>query len=122
MIMAFSMKSGMCNAFAQWVGVVMCVLSLTACGPGKEEIVAGKVMERVADFRKKESLKCRMSLLQDAEAIADSLLLEEAKGLLADSLAALRPFRPVKPAPLPALDSSPIAPIFKTAPKSQKQY
>ena len=123
MTMSFPTNLGLLQPAFVWAGAAVwaCCLILAACGPSKEEIVAAKVAERMADFRKKESLKCRMSLLQDAENIADSLLLEEAKALLADSLASNRPFRPVKPAPLPALDSSPIAPIFKSAPKTQKQ-
>ena len=91
------------------------LLCPVACGPDKEQIVAAKIAERVSDFRKKESLKCRVALLRDAESIVDSLLLEEAKAALGDSLAALRPFKPAKPALIPAIDSLSIAPIFKAA-------
>jgi hypothetical protein len=91
------------------------LLCSVACGPGKEQIIAEKIAERVSDFRKKESLKCRTALLRDAESIVDSLLLEEARAGLGDSLAALRPFKPPKPALIPAIDSLSIAPIFKSA-------
>jgi hypothetical protein len=94
---------------------VVLLLCPTACGPDKEQIVAEKIAERVSDFRKKESMKCRAALLRDAESIVDSLLLEEARAALGDSLAALRPFKPPKPALIPAIDSLSIAPIFKTA-------
>lgn len=94
---------------------VLLLLSSVACGTDKEQIVAAKIAERVSDFRKKESLKCRVALLRDAESIVDSLLLEEAKAALGDSLAALRPFKPAKPALVPAIDSLSIAPIFKAA-------
>lgn len=91
------------------------LLCPVACGPDKEQIVAEKIAERVSDFRKKESMKCRAALLRDAESIVDSLLLEEARAALGDSLAALRPFKPPKPALIPAIDSLSIAPIFKAA-------
>jgi len=92
--------------------VLLCV---TACGPSKEQVVAEKIAERVRDFRRKEASKCREALLRDAENIADSLLLEEAKAALGDSLAALRPFKPPKPAPVPPIDSLSVAPIFQAA-------
>ena len=91
------------------------LLCAVACGPDKEQIVAAKIAERVTDFRKKESAKCRDALLRDAESIVDSLLLEEARAALGDSLAALRPFKPPKPAPVPPIDSLSVAPIFQAA-------
>lgn len=95
--------------------------TMIACGPSKEQIVAEKIAERVADFRKKESMKCRTALLRDAEGIVDSLLLEEARAALGDSLAALRPFKPPKPDPVPAIDSLPIVPIFQTASSTRRK-
>lgn len=94
---------------------LMALFCVTACGPNKEQIVAEKIAERVRDFRKKEASKCREALLRDAENIADSLLLEEAKAALGDSLAALRPFKPPKPAQVPPIDSLSVAPIFQAA-------
>jgi hypothetical protein len=91
------------------------LLCAAACGPSKEQVVAEKITERVKDFRKKEAAKCREALLRDAENIADSLLLEEAKAALGDSLAALRPFKPPKPVPVPPIDSLSVAPIFQAA-------
>jgi len=83
-----------------------------ACGADKEKIVTEKIAERVSAFRTKKSAECREALLYEAEHIVDSLLLEEAKAGLTDSLSALRPFKPLKPAPVPAIDSLPIAPLF----------
>lgn len=83
-----------------------------ACGADKEKIVTEKIAERVSAFRTKKSAECRATLLYEAEHIVDSLLLEEAKAGLSDSLASLRPFKPMQPAPVPAIDSFPIAPLF----------
>ncbi len=83
-----------------------------ACGADKEKIVTEKIAERVSAFRTKKSAECRETLLYEAEHIVDSLLLEEAKAGLSDSLSSLRPFKPLQPAPVPAIDSFPIAPLF----------
>lgn len=69
--------------------------------------------ERVAEFREKEILKCRESLLVEAGKTVDSLLLNEALSEVNDSLARLRPFKPVKPADIPPIDSASVKPIFK---------
>lgn len=109
------------NVSVSILSVSVMLLVTTACGPDKEQIIAEKIAERVKDFRKKESAKCREELLRDAENIADSLLLEEAKAALGDSLAALRPFRPPKPAAIPAIDSLSVAPIFETASSTRRK-
>ncbi|MCC6462404.1 MAG: hypothetical protein IT260_18195 [Saprospiraceae bacterium] len=83
-----------------------------ACGPSKEELVQNRVASLVAEFRKKESRKCHDMLLAEAGKIADSLLLHEALDEVTDSLARLRPFKPVKPASIPPIDSLQLKPIF----------
>ena len=83
-----------------------------ACGPSKEELVQTRVASLVADFRKKEARKCRDMLLTEAGKIADSLLLHEALDEVTDSLARLRPFKPVKPVAIPPIDSLQLKPIF----------
>jgi hypothetical protein len=102
-----------------WITVIL--LGATACGPDKEQIVAEKIAERVKDFRKKEAAKCREEILRDAENTADSLLLEEAKAALGDSLAALRPFRPPQPAAIPAIDSLSVVPIFEAGSSTSRK-
>lgn len=71
------------------------------------------VAQRVADFRKKETAKCRTELLVQAEHIVDSLLLHEALSDVQDSLKQLRPFKPVPPATIAPIDSLKIKPIFE---------
>ncbi|MCS7036255.1 MAG: hypothetical protein RMJ33_04960 [Saprospiraceae bacterium] len=103
------------NKFGRY-GVVA-ILALLAvvgagCGGDKERIVEEKVAERLAEFRKRETEKCRQALLAEAERLVDSLLLAEAMREVADSLRQLRPPKPVKPPLLPPWDSLPVRPIF----------
>ena len=87
-------------------------------GPDKEVIVNEKVSEKVNAFRDKKNMECRQKLLVEAEQIVDSLLLAEAKMELGDSLTRLRPAKPLKPAPLPPIDSLKVQPIFTPAPSA----
>lgn len=90
------------------------LFALNACGSDKEVIINQKVSERVNAFREKKKAECQFILLAEAEKIVDSLLLAEAMMELSDSLT-LRPAKPVKPAPLPPIDSLPVQPIFEPA-------
>ena len=91
------------------------------CGPDKENIINKKVTERVSEFRAKKNKECSDGLLADAEKIVDSLLLEEAKQQLNDSLMRTRPSRPVKPLDVPAIDSTAVAPIVRPASSTRRQ-
>lgn len=86
---------------------------LCSCSRKKERLVQETVAQRVAEFRKKETAKCRAALLADAEHIVDSLLLYEALSDVQDSLKQLRPFKPVPPAIIAPIDSLKIKPIFE---------
>lgn len=88
--------------------------TVAGCGSDKERIVAEKVAERVAEFRKRETEKCRQALLAEAEHLVDSLLLAEAMLEVSDSLRNRVPPRPIKPPLLPPWDSTPVRPIFDT--------
>lgn len=92
---------------------LVCCMLLVACNRDKEAIVQAKVAERVQVFRLKHLSDCRATLLRDAEKRVDSLLLAEAKGTLADSLARLKPFKPLQPPPLVPIDSLSVRPIFE---------
>lgn len=91
---------------------VFCFLT-AACGPDEQTVIHQKVDSRVAEFVKKKKEECRISLLEQAEKIVDSLLLAEAQLQLRDSLNRARPFKPVEPIPVPPIDSAEIKPIFK---------
>lgn len=113
MRMSFSTK------FLQRKALLLPILfALHACGPDKEVIVNEKVSEKVNAFRDKKNMECRQKLLVEAEQIVDSLLLAEAKMELGDSLTRLRPAKPLKPAPLPPIDSLKVQPIFTPAPSA----
>lgn len=86
--------------------------ALSACTGNQERVVQEKVAERVSEFRKKETDKCQIALLADAERIVDSLLLYEALHEVTDSLRGLRPFKPVKPPGIAPIDSLEVKPIF----------
>jgi hypothetical protein len=95
-----------------WLLVGFAPLLIFACGKPKSEIVQEKASSLVAAFRVKKSAECREQLLAQAEKIVDSLLLAEAKDNLSDSLARLRPGRPVEPAAILPIDSLLVKPIF----------
>jgi hypothetical protein len=97
--------------------IFVCILFSISCGKKREMLIFEKVGERVDDFRKERLLSCRTALLSDAEKIVDSLLLTEAARQLLDSLNRTKPGRPVQPPDVPAIDSSPVRPIF-TYPKA----
>jgi len=82
------------------------------CGPAKEELVQQKVAERVQAYMAKKTSECRDKLLQEAGEMADSILLSEARMDLRDSLGRQRPGRPVKPLPVPPIDSLAVKPLF----------
>ncbi|MEO6040121.1 MAG: hypothetical protein ABIQ93_17035 [Saprospiraceae bacterium] len=85
---------------------------LAGCSRDKEAIVQAKVAERVRIFREKHLADCQTALRRDAEHRVDSMLLAEAKGSLEDSLARLRPFKPLLPPPVLPIDSLSVRPIF----------
>jgi len=60
----------------------------------------------------KKTSECRDKLLQEAGEMADSILLSEARMDLRDSLGRQRPGRPVKPLPVPPIDSLAVKPLF----------
>ena len=96
-------------------GGVFLAICCVSCGPDKEMIIRDKVFEKVASFREKQADECTFNLLAEAEKIVDSLLLAEAKYELSDSLLMARPPKPPKPAPIPAIDSLAVQPIFQQA-------
>lgn len=85
---------------------------LSGCGPDQEAIVRQKVEERTSVFRAKKSAECREKLFMAAEKMVDSLLLAEAQQQLRDSLSRSRPGRPLKPLPVPPIDSLTVKPLF----------
>ena|GEM_PF-1509000 len=97
-------------------GLAIVLLSgtlLTGCRRDTEEIVQAKVAERVQAFRIKHLGECQTALLRDAEKRVDSMLLAEATGTLADSLARLKPFKPTQPPAVAPIDSLSVRPIFE---------
>ncbi len=98
-----------------FVKILLTIVSLSfavACNKNKEEIIRQKVAENVSDFRQKKMAECRNILLLEAEETVDSLLLLDATNSMNDSLARLRPSRPVQPPPILPIDSLKVQPIF----------
>lgn len=85
---------------------------LAGCAQGQDNLIRQLVEEKVRAFRERELAACRQRLLEDAERLADSLLLEEARADVLDSLNRTRPLRPPPPAPLDPIDSATVHPIF----------
>jgi hypothetical protein len=86
---------------------------IVSCKKDQENIVNAKVEEAVKKFRDKKLMECRGELLLKAEKIVDSLLLEEARASLQDSLFLKKPFKPAQPNTIPPIDSAEVAPLFK---------
>ncbi len=99
--------------------IALICLVLPACGGDHSQLIQQKVAEAVAKTREKKAAECRTLLLTEAEKIVDSLLYEEAKSGLTDSLKRARPFRPMKPPAIPPLDSGGVRPIFKERVKNK---
>ncbi|MCB9316275.1 MAG: hypothetical protein H6569_09065 [Lewinellaceae bacterium] len=95
------------------IGLLLFATVCFSCSRKKERLVQETVAQRVAEFRKKETAKCRAELLADAERVVDSLLLYEALSDVQDSLKQLRPFKPVPPPAIAPIDSLKIKPIFE---------
>lgn len=89
----------------------------TGCANDKDKIIAEKVTERLEEYTKKRKEECWQGLLAKAEKKVDSLLLAEAQQALQDSLSRLRPFKPLQPPPVPAIDSLSVKPLFDGKPR-----
>lgn len=102
-------------------GLVMLLLLLSpACQDGPDEnllaveaFVEEKVQERLATYRTILDQQCREAILQEAGAIADSILLAEAR-LRRDSVnKPPRPAKPEKPELKKLEDSLSLDPLFR---------
>jgi len=82
----------------------------------KEEIIAQKIEEKVARWKKSMRTKCSEDILEEAIAIVDSTLIARAR-LDVDSIPKpLKPIKPEKPAIKELRDTLPIAPILDSLP------
>jgi hypothetical protein len=88
-------------------------ICIVFCKKDQEAVVNFKVEEIVKKFRDKKIMDCRGDLLSKAEKIVDSLLLQEARASLQDSLLQRKPFKPAQPESIPPIDSAVVAPLFK---------
>jgi len=79
----------------------------------KEVAIEEKVQERLAEFKRIITTRCKKKVLEEAEKLADSIILERAR-LLTDSLAKPdKPSRPEKPETMRIKDSLlQLAPLF----------
>jgi hypothetical protein len=111
-------KSIVCNLVKTLLTTMAFPLAF-GCGKEKDEVVRLKVAETVQDFRQKKTAECREILLREAEEIVDSLLLTEATEAMSDSLARLRPSRPIQPPRIPPIDSLQVRPIFEAPQQSR---
>lgn len=94
------------------LGCLFFFLVSSGCQEDKSVVVRQKVEERVAEFREKQRMACRLSLYEKAGRMADSILIAEAKQEIQDSLGRLRPFRPSQPPDVPPVDTARVAPLF----------
>lgn len=91
---------------------VFAAVIFTACQTDKSEIIQKQVAERVTKYRAEQLTEHRQKLLDEASRMVDSLLLDEARTKLQDSLGHVRPFKPGKPEAIPPIDSAVVKPLF----------
>ena len=92
--------------------VVFILFGLSSCKNDQTERVNSEVAQQVVKFQKKYDQECRDKLFATAEKIVDSLLLEEAKAGVSDSLRNQVPTKPSLPVKLTPLDTENVAPLF----------
>jgi len=87
---------------------------LAGCTGDNDKVVQARVSERVVAFRTKKMEECRVALISDANKHVDSLMLQDARDQLGDSLLNRRPSKPFKPAPIAPIDSLTVKPVFES--------
>ncbi len=92
--------------------VLFASLFFQNCQTDKSEVVEREVARRLAKFRTERVAEHRQKLLDEASKMVDSLLLDEARRKLQDSLGHVRPIKPVKPEDIPPIDSAMVKPLF----------
>lgn len=99
--------------------LLIALWGLTACGEDNrnklavEQVIAEKVAERVANYRKNRLERCQEAAINEANTIADSLLLLEARLTRDTASKPLKPNKPEKPEIKILTDSTPIAPLIR---------
>ena len=87
-------------------------LFLVACERDRTEEINAEIQNRVARYAKQYTADCTQSTLDEAEKIVDSLMLEEARAAINDSLRNKAAARPAPPARLSPIDSAVVKPLF----------
>ena len=80
-----------------------------------EEMIQEKVEERIQKFTATLDRKCMESVIEDAIAIVDSLLIEEARMKKDSSLKPPKPEKPERPEIKTIIDTVPIEPFLPVA-------
>jgi hypothetical protein len=84
-----------------------------ACNLDRTAEVQEEITRRVERERKVYSEACRNKIMLSAEALADSLLLTEAKLQVNDSLRNRLPYKPLPPAEVAPIDTAVVKPLFE---------
>jgi hypothetical protein len=85
---------------------------IAACQNDRSAEINAEILRRVQRSEKQYRLDCTQRMFQEAEQIADSLLLAEAKLSLNDSMRNRAPYKPLPPAVLSPIDSLEVKPLF----------
>jgi hypothetical protein len=83
-----------------------------ACEVDRSAELQVEINKRVDRARKQYQESCMTKTLQNAEKLADSLLISEAKLTVNDSLRNRMPYKPLQPAAVAPIDSLKVAPLF----------
>jgi hypothetical protein len=85
---------------------------LLACNPDRTAEMQEEITRRVERERKVYGEACKTKIMLSAEALADSLLLTEAKLQVNDSLRNRLPYKPLPPAEVAPIDTAVVKPLF----------
>ncbi len=100
------------------IGIISVFFLFSCSGAGdknevRQQVIFKKVEERVKQYKEEKYISCQRKVLQKAGAIADSILLAEARLNRDTSGKPVIPEKPEIPEIIPIKDSIPIKPFFR---------
>jgi hypothetical protein len=92
--------------------MTMAISLIVGCESDRSAEMQAEIDKRVGRAKKQFEETCLNNTLRSAEAMADSLLLTEAKAMVNDSMRSHLPYKPLPPATVAPIDSLKVQPLF----------